>query len=107
LHASRDRIPEELKLRCSAHSLPPRITSLMLPIFDERLTGANATKETRDAWAQEAFPGLQLVWAWIVLLHFAALIHVDPVIVHWLQLLMTRVADTARPVVTIQDQQHF
>jgi len=76
-------------------------------IFDERLISANATKETRDAWAEDQWPHIQIIWAFMILLHFAALLHVDPVIVHWLCVLLRRVNDSARPTISIDDYQLF
>ncbi|KAK4550831.1 hypothetical protein LTR36_000411 [Oleoguttula mirabilis] len=68
-------------------------------LFDPRFIGANATNETRDAWAEDQWPHIKLIWAFLILLHFAALLHVDPVVVHWLCVLLRRVNDSAAPVV--------
>ncbi|EMC96543.1 hypothetical protein BAUCODRAFT_479674 [Baudoinia panamericana UAMH 10762] len=72
-------------------------------LFDERLLGANATLETRDAWANETWPQIKLIWAWMILLHFAALLPLDPVVLHWLSVLLRRVSDTATPVVSLPE----
>lgn len=75
-------------------------------IFDERLLSANATKETRDAWANDQWPHIQLIWTWMILLHFAALLHVDPVVIHWLSVVLRRVSDPATPVISVPDGYH-
>ncbi|KAK4580293.1 hypothetical protein LTR86_000496 [Recurvomyces mirabilis] len=72
-------------------------------LFDERFIGANATKESRDAWAEETFPQIKLLWMWMILLHFARLLPLDPVIIHWLSVLLRKVSDTATPVVSVPD----
>ncbi|KAI7186264.1 hypothetical protein KC343_g12265, partial [Hortaea werneckii] len=66
-------------------------------LWDERLL--NGTKEQRDAWAEEQWPHIQIIWALMILLHFAALIHVDPIVIHWLSTLLRRVGDTGEPMV--------
>ena len=66
-------------------------------LWDERLL--NGTKEQRDAWAEEQWPHIQIIWAFMILLHFAALIHVDPIVIHWLSTLLRRVGDTGEPMV--------
>lgn len=68
-------------------------------LFDPRFIGANATNTTRDDWAAEQWPHIKLIWSALILLHFAALLHVDPVVVHWLSVLLRRVNDDAAPVV--------
>lgn len=72
-------------------------------LFDERFLGANATKESRDAWAEDTWPQIKLVWSWMILLHFARLLPLDPVIIHWLAVLLRKVSDTATPVVSIAE----
>ncbi|KAK4888325.1 hypothetical protein LTR27_012776 [Elasticomyces elasticus] len=67
-------------------------------LFDERFLGANATHESRDAWAEETWPRITLVWGYMILLHFARLLPIDPVVVHWLSVILRRVSDTASPV---------
>ncbi|KAI7553360.1 hypothetical protein KC331_g1284 [Hortaea werneckii] len=72
-------------------------------LWDERLL--NGTKEQRDAWAEEQWPHIQIIWAFMILLHFAALIHVDPIVIHWLSTLLRRVGDTGEPMVWSRQQQ--
>ncbi|KAF2771600.1 hypothetical protein EJ03DRAFT_19809 [Teratosphaeria nubilosa] len=79
----------------------------MLSLLDERLAGPNATKDSRDEWANEAWPRIKLIWIFLILLHFNALIPLDPVIVHWLSVLLRSISDTASPVVTVPDHQNF
>jgi len=67
--------------------------------FDERFFGANATKASRDAWAEDQWPHIEVVWIFLILLHFAALVHIDPVLVHFLSLLLARFIRPATPVV--------
>lgn len=69
-------------------------------LFDERFIGPNATAETRDAWANDQWPRIQVIWSFLILLNFAALAHVDPVVVHWLSVLLRRFYDSSVPVVT-------
>lgn len=64
-------------------------------IWDERLL--NGTIDQRNQWAEEQWPHIQLIWAFMILLHFAALLHVDPVVIHWLSVLLSRVGDTGTP----------
>lgn len=57
-------------------------------IFDERVIGVNASTATRDEWAQESWPRIQLIWAFMILLHFCALLHIDPLILHALSIVV-------------------
>ena len=68
-------------------------------LFDERFIGANATTQSRDEWAADTWPQIKLLWAWMILLHFARLLPLDPVVIHWLSVLLRKVGDTAAPVV--------
>lgn len=52
--------------------------------FDDRVLGLNATDQTRDEWAGERWNGVQLLWAFMIILHFAALLHIDPLVLHFL-----------------------
>jgi len=75
-------------------------------LFDERFLGANATSQSRDEWAAEAWPQLKLVWVWMILLHFARLLPIDPVIIHWLATLLRKLGDTAAPLVQSVPEHH-
>jgi len=74
--------------------------------FDHRFYGANATQASRDAWAQDQWPHLESVWIFLILLHFAALLTLDPVLVHFLSLILSRFLTPAHPIVAASHSHH-
>jgi hypothetical protein len=69
-------------------------------LFDERFIGANATQQSRENWADDVWPQIKLIWTYLILLHFARLLPLDPVVIHWLSVLLRKVSDSAAPVIT-------
>lgn len=61
-------------------------------LLDPRLIGFNATLESRNAWAEDQWPQIRLMWAFLMFLHFAALIQLDPFVVHVISLILNWVA---------------
>lgn len=64
-------------------------------LLDDRVLGANATSSTRDQWAREVWPQVEVLWAFLILLHFAGLIPIDPVILHVLSIVSKSMLDRA------------
>ena len=56
-------------------------------LLDNRLIGLNATNDTRDEWARESWRSVELIWSYMILLHFARLLRLDPFVVHVLAVL--------------------
>lgn len=68
-------------------------------LLDNRLIGLNATAVTRDQWAKECWPQVELIWSYMILLHFLRLLQIDPVMLHVLSVLWKFLPDTVNPVV--------
>ena len=68
--------------------------------LDNRLFGANSTSATRDEWAKDSWPNVELIWSLLILLHLAALIHIDPLVLHVLSVMIKLMPETASPIVT-------
>lgn len=68
-------------------------------LFDNRLVGGNSTQDTRSVWADESWPHLRLLWSYLILLSFARLLPLDPLLVHALSILLVFVFDVATPMV--------
>lgn len=68
--------------------------------LDDRVLGANATDATRDEWARERWRGVQLLWAFMILLHFAALLHLDPLVIHFLSLVFQLIPDEGERIIS-------
>ena len=57
-------------------------------LLDTRFLGANSTKASRNEWAEDQLFGIHVIWSFMLLLHFAALIHLNPVLVHYLSVVL-------------------
>lgn len=68
-------------------------------LLDSRLVGLNATTSTRDDWARDCWPQVELIWSYMIILSFARLLRIDPVIIHVLSILWKLLPDTAAPLV--------
>ena len=68
--------------------------------FDDRVLGINATDASRDEWARERWRGVQLLWAFMILLHFAALLHIDPLVIHFLDVVFQLMPDENDPMIS-------
>ena len=68
--------------------------------FDDRVFGLNATDESRDQWARERWKGVQLLWAFMIILHFAALLHIDPLVLHFLSVMFKLMPGSSDPLVS-------
>ena len=68
--------------------------------LDARLIGLNATSATRDEWARDSWPMVELVWSFLIILNLAALIHIDPLVLHVLGVVLKLMPDTATPIVS-------
>ena len=68
--------------------------------FDDRVLGINATDATRDEWARERWQGVQLLWAFMILLHFAALLHIDPLVIHFLNVVFQMMPEDVDPLIS-------
>lgn len=68
--------------------------------FDDRVLGVNATDASRDEWARERWKAVQLLWAFMILLHFAALLHIDPLVIHFLNLIFRLMPDEGDPMIS-------
>jgi len=53
-------------------------------LLDSRLLGSNATDSTRDQWARDCWPQIELIWGYMIILALARLMHIDPLVVHFL-----------------------
>jgi len=56
-------------------------------LLDSRLLGSNATDSTRDQWARDCWPQIELIWGYMIILALARLMHIDPLVVHFLSAL--------------------
>ncbi len=68
--------------------------------FEKRFIGFNATAETRDQWALDYYPRVELIWGYMILLHFARLLPLDPLLLHFLSVLWKFMPNTFWPTVT-------
>lgn len=68
-------------------------------LFDQRLLGGNSTRELQTAWADDQLPRLQLLWSYMILLDFARLVRLDPMVVHTLSKLLDFVVNAGTLVV--------
>lgn len=76
--------------------------------LDDRVLGPNATDFSRDEWARERWKGVQLLWAFMILLHFAALLHIDPLVIHFLSVLFQLMPDEPEAMISpYQALQHI
>ena len=48
-------------------------------LLDDRLLGVNSSSATRDQWAKDSWPQVELIWMFMLLLHFAALLVISRV----------------------------
>lgn len=55
-------------------------------LLDDRLLGANATLDSRNEWAVHSWPQVELIWMFMILLNLARLLHIDPIVIHILNL---------------------
>ncbi|KAK5132349.1 hypothetical protein LTR08_009184 [Meristemomyces frigidus] len=62
-------------------------------LLDTRFLGANSTASSRNAWAEDQLFGIHVIWSFMILLHFAALVQLNPVLVHYLSVVLRRVED--------------
>ena len=62
-------------------------------LFDTRLLGANSTEASRLEWAEDQLATIHLLWLFMILLDFAALVHLNPVLVHYLSVVLDRRGD--------------
>lgn len=91
-------------IQASIQTLKGRASKSSTMFLDDRVLGANASEATRDQWAHEKWPKVQLLWAFIILLHFAALLHIDPLVLHALSVLLKLMPDPAAPAVSLSDE---
>ena len=64
-------------------------------MFDQRLLGANATAATRDQWARDTWPHVELLWIFLMILHFSGLVHIEPLVLHVLSVLLKLIPNAA------------
>lgn len=81
------------------HRTVPTATLASL-FLDDRVIGINATDATRDEWARERWQSVQLLWAFMILLHFAALLHIDPLVIHFLNVVFRLVPEENDPMIS-------
>lgn len=74
--------------------------------LDDRLVGPNSTVASRDAWAKDSWPQVELIWVFLLILHFAALIHIDPLVVHILSLVLKLIPDAVPPLASYNVEAH-
>lgn len=65
--------------------------------LDDRLLGINSTVATRDQWAKDAWPQVELIWSFMIVLHLCALLHIDPLVLHVLSVVLRWMPDAATP----------
>lgn len=71
--------------------------------FEQRADGGftatyNATAD-QTAW-EPHWPPVELLWGYMILLHFARLLPIDPLVLHFLSVVWKFMPNTATPVVT-------
>ena len=74
--------------------------------LDDRLVGINSTATSRDQWARDTWPQVELIWIFLILLHFAALIHIDPVVIHVLSVVLKLMPNAVAPSVDFSEESH-
>ena len=76
--------------------------------LDDRLLGADASTSTRDQWAEEKWPKVQLLWAFMILLNIFAphILPIEPLVLHVLAVLLKLMPDPATPVIQDCDEAH-
>ena len=62
-------------------------------LLDTRFLGANSTRASRNEWAEDQLFGIHVIWSFLLLLEFAALVHLNPVFVHYLSVVLDRGED--------------
>ena len=68
--------------------------------LDSRVIGQNTTAASRDQWAADYFPRIELIWGYMILLHFARLIPLDPLVLHFLCILWKFMPSIALPTLS-------
>jgi hypothetical protein len=66
-------------------------------LLDDRLLSTNSTLDSRNDWAADSWPKIELIWSFMIVLHLAALLHIDPVVIHILNLLLKQIPHAATP----------
>jgi hypothetical protein len=74
--------------------------------WDYRLLGANSTNISRNEWAADVWPQIELIWAFMILLHFAALLPIDPLVLHLLSVLLKLINAPASPRTSSYEELH-
>jgi hypothetical protein len=96
----------ESALRLPHPAYPPAATAIGHMFLDDRLVGPNSTTASRDQWAKDSWPQVELIWTFLLILHFAALIHIDPLVVHILSLVLKLIPDAVPPLATYHVEAH-
>jgi len=62
-------------------------------LLDERVLGLNATLASQQEWAAETLPQVKLLWVFMILLNLASLLHIDPLVLHFVSVVLKKIPD--------------